>query len=139
MQHCGDQDSKYFTRKHPKPLPNLGRLKMTLPDKPQSHNQSILRFKRTHQIIREPGGRSGCTLRPPDFPCAPDEGALYFHANLIHEISTKVKYGHGKQRPSFSRRPSIEKEGNRSKISCRVVPPVGGGDSVLKVRIRVAR
>ena len=55
MQHCGDQDSKYFTRKHPKPLPNLGRLKMTLPDKPQSHNQSILRFKRTHQKIREPG------------------------------------------------------------------------------------
>lgn len=39
MQHCGYQDSKHFTRKYLKPLLNLGLLKMTLPDKPQSHNQ----------------------------------------------------------------------------------------------------
>lgn len=92
MQHCGDQDSKYFTRKNPKPLPNLGRLKMTLPDKPQSHNQSILRFKRTHQKIREPGEAESLYTPPPlIFLVPPDEGALYFHANLIHEsIGTRL-------------------------------------------------
>ena len=42
MQHCGYQDSKHFTQKYLKPLLNRGLLKMTLPDKPQSHDQRYI-------------------------------------------------------------------------------------------------
>ena len=42
MQHCGYQDSKHFTQKYLKPLLESGQLQMTLPDKPQSHNQKYV-------------------------------------------------------------------------------------------------
>lgn len=42
MQHCGFQDFKHFTQKYLKLLLNLGMLKMTLPDKPQSHSQKYM-------------------------------------------------------------------------------------------------
>lgn len=38
-----------------------------------------------------------------------------------------------RKNPPFSRRPGKEKAGNRSMISCSVVPPMGGRDLVFKI------
>lgn len=43
---CGFKDIKHFTAHYLKPLLESGRLRMTIPDKPNSRNQSILRSKR---------------------------------------------------------------------------------------------
>lgn len=42
MRHCGYHNSKHFTEKYLKPLLESGQLQMTLPDKPQSHNQKYM-------------------------------------------------------------------------------------------------
>ena len=42
------------------------------------------------------------------------------------------------RQPSFLKN-GIRKAGNLSKISCSVVPPVGGWYSVLKARVRLTR
>ena len=42
MRYCGYQDVKHFTKKYLKPLLESGQLQMTLPDKPQSHNQKYV-------------------------------------------------------------------------------------------------
>ena len=58
----------------------------------------------------------------------------------LDDFQVKVRaWWHDGLWPPFSRCPGRKKAGNRSMISCRVVPPVGGWYSVLKVRVRVAR
>ena len=47
MRHCGYQDSKHFTRKYLKPLLESGQLQMTLPEKPQSHNQKYVTVQKS--------------------------------------------------------------------------------------------
>ena len=42
MGYCGYHDAKHFTKKYLKPLLQAGQLQMTLPDKPQSHNQKYI-------------------------------------------------------------------------------------------------
>jgi len=62
------------------------------------------------------------------------DGRLAFAA--LDDFQVKVRaWWHDRLWPPFSRRPGIEKAGNRSMISCSVVPPVGGWYSVLKVRV----
>ena len=52
----------------------------------------------------------------------------------LDDFQVKVRaWWHDGLWPPFSRHPGIEKAGNRSMISCSVVPPVGGWYLVLKV------
>src|SRR5699024_3092017 len=58
----------------------------------------------------------------------------------LDDFQVKVRaWWHDGLWPPFSRCPGRKEAGNRSMISCSVVPPVGGWYLVLKVRVRVAR
>lgn len=47
MGYCGYHDAKDFTKKYPKPPLKAGQLQMTIPDKPQSHNQKYVTVQKT--------------------------------------------------------------------------------------------